>query len=99
MKTISVIFILSFWITGLVVPSYMVLVSEKNEIHWAFEKHEEEQKESEEKDSLEIEFVFPVTQFSKLVSLHDLDRALYANASDIRDFTVEIILPPPEPLV
>ena len=99
MKTISVIFILSFWITGLVVPSYMALTSDENDIHWALEKHEEEQKESEEKDSLEIEFIFPVAQFTKLAALQDLDQALDANASDIRDFTVEIILPPPEPQV
>ena len=99
MKIISVIIILSFWITGLVAPSYIALTSEENAIHWALEKHEEEQKEAKEKDSLEIEFIFPSAQFVKLVSLQDLNHALDKDATDIRDFSVEIILPPPEPLV
>ena len=99
MKTISVIFILSFWITGLVMPSYMVLAYEENDIHSALEKHEEEQQESEEKDSLEIEFIFPLAQLAKLVSLRDLDHALNKDTTDIREFAVEIILPPPEHLV
>ena len=99
MKTIGVIFILSFWITGLVTPSYMALTSEENDIHWALEKHEEEQKESEEKDSLEAEFIFPAAQLVKLVSLQDLYQSLEKDATGIRDFTVEVILPPPEPLV
>jgi len=99
MKTTGVIIILSFWIAGLVAPSYMAFISEENAIHWAIEKHEKEQKESEEKDSMEIEFIFPSAQFVKLVSLQDLDHALDKDATNIRDFTVEIILPPPEPQV
>ncbi|MBT8234792.1 MAG: hypothetical protein KJO04_01240 [Bacteroidia bacterium] len=96
MKILSVIITLSFWITSLVVPSYMALTSVENDIHWALEKHQEEQQESEEKDSLEIDFICPAAQFAKYVSLQDLDHSLDKNAVDIRDFTVEIILPPPE---
>ncbi|MDH3697237.1 MAG: hypothetical protein OER83_05225 [Flavobacteriaceae bacterium] len=96
MKTISVIFILSFWITGLIVPSYFALTSEENAIHWALDKHEKEQKESEEKDSSEVEFIFPAALLVKLVALKDLNRTLDKEAIGISDFALEIVVPPPE---
>jgi hypothetical protein len=98
MRTIGVIIILSFWITGLVVPSYYALTYGENTIHWALEKHEKEQKESEEKDSLEVEFIYPSSLLIKLAALRDLNRTLGKDAMGIRNFALEIVLPPPERL-
>ncbi|NND15020.1 MAG: hypothetical protein HKN89_01700 [Eudoraea sp.] len=98
MRLVSVTFILSFWITGIVAPSYFAITSEENVVHWTIEKHEKEQKESEEKDTLEVDIIFPTFFNVKLVSLQGLNLAPDNGALGIRDFSIDIILPPPEHL-
>lgn len=96
MARIASIFLLLFWITGLLVPAYVSLTDDSETSHWIVENHENEEKEAEEKECGETEFFITRYQnFSSSLELLEEGGQTFI-PSHLLAHSIEVVLPPPE---
>ena len=90
------IFLLFFWIAGLLAPVYFSMSDDFSSTHWIVEKNEKEQEESEEKEFGEIEFIVNLSYHLSDLSEIQQDPSGTFIPQHIPNQSSEIILPPPE---
>lgn len=89
-------FLMFFWIAGLLAPVYFSMSEDPATAHWIVEKNEKEQEESEEKEFGEIEFVVNLSyHLSDLSEIQQGPSGAFI-PQHAPNRSSEIILPPPE---